>query len=93
MQVGTAELRNRLSYFIAKVRRGARIVVTDRGRPVAELVPMAREGDLAARIEEMVREGGVTAETVRRRAEVRPLALHRPGVRVSQLVAGMREER
>ena len=34
-----SEAKNRLSALLAKVRKGARIVITDRGVPVAVLVP------------------------------------------------------
>lgn len=37
ISVGTKELKNRLSHYLRLVRRGAHVVVTDRGRPVAEL--------------------------------------------------------
>lgn len=37
--VGLRELKNRLSECVREVRNGERIVVTDRGEPVAVLVP------------------------------------------------------
>ena len=36
---GVREARQNLSALIEKVRRGHEIVITDRGRPVARLVP------------------------------------------------------
>jgi prevent-host-death family protein len=36
---GLRELKNRLSEYIREVRRGERVLVTDRGVVVAELVP------------------------------------------------------
>ncbi len=38
-QVGIAELKARLSEYLARVQAGEEIVVADRGRPVARLVP------------------------------------------------------
>ena len=35
----TADLRRHLSRYLKRVRRGERIVVTDRGEPIAEMVP------------------------------------------------------
>ena len=35
--VGVKELKNRLSAYLREVRRGRRVLVTDRGRVVAEL--------------------------------------------------------
>jgi prevent-host-death family protein len=41
--VGVRELRRHLSAYLARVRRGERLIVTERNRPVAELGPLARE--------------------------------------------------
>ena len=35
--IGARELKNRLGTYLREVREGARIIITDRGRPVAEL--------------------------------------------------------
>ena len=40
IQVGIAELKARLSEYLARVQDGEEIVVTDHGRPVARLVPL-----------------------------------------------------
>lgn len=37
--VGIAELRQNLSKFLKQVREGERIVVTDHGKPIAEIGP------------------------------------------------------
>jgi prevent-host-death family protein len=39
--VGIAELRQNLSKHLRRVEEGERLVVTDRNRPVAELIPPA----------------------------------------------------
>jgi prevent-host-death family protein len=93
MRVGTAELRNRLSYYMAHVRRGERVIVTDRGQPVAELVPFEAETDLRGRIATMVQEGVLTAEPPRRRVAVQPVVLHRADITVSRLVSDLRDGR
>lgn len=56
MEVGIRELRGDLSRFVKRVRKGEEIVVTDRGRPVARLVPV--EGE--RKIDRLIREGLVT---------------------------------
>lgn len=38
IHVGIAELKARLSEYVARVQTGQEIVVTDRGRPVARLI-------------------------------------------------------
>ena len=40
MQVGIAELKARLSEYLARVQAGEELIVTDRSRPVARLVPV-----------------------------------------------------
>jgi prevent-host-death family protein len=47
MNVSVRDLKNGLSAYLRLVRRGERIVVTDRGEPVAELSP-ASTGRLSA---------------------------------------------
>lgn len=39
--VGIRELKNRLSQYLKRVRSGERVVVTERGRPVAIISPPA----------------------------------------------------
>ncbi len=41
--VGIRGLKTHLSSYITKVRKGERIIVTDRGKEVAELVPVSKE--------------------------------------------------
>lgn len=46
MKVGTRELKNRLSYYLRRVRdTDESVFVTDRGVVVAELKPVAARGD------------------------------------------------
>lgn len=56
MDVGIRELRADLSRFVRRVREGEEIVVTDRGKPVARLVPVSGE----SKLERLIREGVVT---------------------------------
>ena len=63
MEVGIRALRNHLSEFVERVRGGEELVVTDRGRPVARLVPVDRERTL----DRLVREGLVERAPARQR--------------------------
>jgi prevent-host-death family protein len=47
-RIGVRRLQRNAATVVRKVRNGARIEVTDRGRPVAVLVPVARLNDLGA---------------------------------------------
>ncbi len=65
--VGSRELKTRLGTYLRYVRSGATIIVTDRGRPVAELRPLTgSEGDVEARLRELVLTGAVSGEVAER---------------------------
>jgi prevent-host-death family protein len=54
--IGVAELKSRLSEYLAQVKAGEEIVVTERGKPVAKLTRVATvDEDLA----QLVRDGVV----------------------------------
>lgn len=85
MQVGIRRLRDHLSEYVALVKAGAEIVVTDRGSPVARLVPHDRGESL----EELIAQGLVQRPlSVKRRAAARKRVL--PSGDVSSLVAEQR---
>ena len=44
--IGIRELRQQASRYLREVQRGETIEVTDRGRPVARLIPVPRASDL-----------------------------------------------
>ncbi|HEX9270212.1 MAG TPA: type II toxin-antitoxin system prevent-host-death family antitoxin [Candidatus Limnocylindria bacterium] len=46
--IGVRELRQQASRYLREVERGYAIEVTDRGRPVARLVPVPRAGQADA---------------------------------------------
>ena len=56
VSVGVRDLKNRLSHYLRRVANGDRLTVTDRGRPVAVIVP-SNEHDEVAGAWAMVREG------------------------------------
>lgn len=56
MEIGIRELRADLSRFVRRVRDGEEIVVTDRGKAVARLVPLDGE----RKLDRLIREGLVT---------------------------------
>jgi len=55
-RIGVKALKDGLSEFLRRVGQGERIVVTDRGKPVATLTPV-EESDEARTGWELVREG------------------------------------
>lgn len=89
VDVAISELRANLKSFVERASAGERIVVTDRGVPVARLGP-AEEENLLDRLE---REGVLT----RARTKKRPIAKKAQGVKasgpVAELVSEMRRDR
>ena len=81
--VGVRELRDGLSRFLAEVRAGRSITVTDHGRPVARIVPV----DEPSPLERLIAEGLVQPARQRRRSAPRPVRASGP---VSDLVAEQR---
>jgi len=50
--VNIAELKDNLSRYLGEVRRGGEVIVKDRNRPIARIVPLgALEGDQAELME------------------------------------------
>ncbi len=52
--VGSRELKNRLGRYLGLVRRGETIIVTDRGKTVAHLVPPAPKREVDNDLEEIL---------------------------------------
>ncbi|HEY7371290.1 MAG TPA: type II toxin-antitoxin system prevent-host-death family antitoxin [Polyangia bacterium] len=74
MAVAVRDLKNRLSAYLRRARQGERILVTDRGRPVAELGPLGR-GKMRAkdRLARLVELGEVTAARGSGLTEIEPM--------------------
>lgn len=66
MNVGTKELKNRLSHYLGRVRAGEVVRVTDRGEVIAELRAVTRPStDEQAILGELEAEGVITVGTGR----------------------------
>jgi prevent-host-death family protein len=88
-RVGVRELRQNLSVYLRRVKRGEALEVTERGRPVARLEPIVEGDDPIARLEAR---GLVVRRASRRLGDVEPLRieLERP---LSEILDEMREDR
>jgi prevent-host-death family protein len=89
--VGTRELKTRLGRYIDQVRRGATLVVTQRGEPVAELRPIEKPADEPSRLAELRAAGVVTRRSSAGLAKFRPIRIAGPGL--SRAVVEGRAER
>jgi prevent-host-death family protein len=52
-----SDLKARLSEYLKKVKAGAEILITDRGKPVARLVPLSRAKITRESLAQMEKEG------------------------------------
>jgi prevent-host-death family protein len=55
--VGIRELKNRLSEYLRRVKAGETVIITQRGKPVGQIMPI--EADLTSRLRKMVDAGVV----------------------------------
>jgi prevent-host-death family protein len=86
--VGVRELRHDLSALLRQVQRGERLIVTDRNRPVAELVPLSAQADVLGRL---VAQGKVVAP--QRPLDLKPVPLRGAGNPASASLGYVRGER
>ena len=93
MDVGITELRANLAEWVRRAADGEEIVITDRGRPVARIVP---PDPAAARMSELVAAGIVTPPSrrkSRRHSADYPWVRALPGETLADTVIRLREER
>jgi prevent-host-death family protein len=92
--VGSRELKTRLGQYLARVRGGETILVTDRGKPVAELRPVGASNDETQEaLLKMAAEGLVTLPAHGRGlTPFKPVRL-RGGASASDAVSTDRDER
>lgn len=87
-----AHLKNNLSRYLEHVRGGGSVLVLDRDRPVARIVPLERAGvgEASARLARLERKG-----LIRRGAGGRPgwLAKHKPARLPGGVLRGLLDER
>ena len=61
-----AQLKARLSEYLRQVKDGSEVVITERGIPVARLVPLAPDEQRATREERLIRSGALRPPTAPR---------------------------
>lgn len=86
-----SELKAKLSEHIARVKRGEEVLVTERGKPVARLVPVSPGTADDDRIRELVRRGVVRAGTGQLRRVLSKLPVCK--VREGAVLRALEEER
>ncbi len=92
-QVAISELKAKLSSYLDKVKAGQEVVVTDRGRPVARLVPYDEGRKRDPDIERLARAGLIRLGRGRLRDELlQPSPVKDPEGKVRQALLEEREE-
>jgi prevent-host-death family protein len=87
-RIGVRELNQQTSQVLARVVGGETIEVTERGRPIARLVPVGDDTSVLARL---VASGRAVAPTSVGPVPLPPV-LGDPGVSAADVVAKMRDE-
>ena len=89
--VGLKILKNKLSQYVRLAAAGETIVITDRGRTVAEMVPPQPRSGLTSFEEKGVREGWL--QPAKRPFEPLPPRKPIPGYTLEQLLADLDRDR
>jgi len=81
--VGVRDLKNRLTHYLGRAKRGEEVVVTERGRPVAILASIQsaeKPRSLQAQLAKLAASGLVILPTARRLTRVRRVRVAGPPV-------------
>jgi len=89
--VNIADLKNNLSAYLKKVKNGAELIVKDRNRAVARLVPLSEGQDLDAEEAALVAAGLMRLPAKGKSDDF--LALPAPRVAIADIKAVIRAER
>ncbi len=87
-RVGVRELRQNLSVYLDRVRKGETLEVTEHGQPIAQLGPRARAGTSV--IDRLIAEGRITP--ARQSHKDLPPPPKIPGRSLSEILQEMRDE-
>lgn len=90
--VSVRDLKNQLSAYLRRVKSGTRLVVTDRGRPIAELGPVSNEKlSSEEHLRKMAEAGEIIPPHGKGFSDFKPIAIK--GAPLSQTILEERRER
>lgn len=89
VRIGVRQLRTELSHWIEQARLGSELIITERGVPVARLVPLDGESPL----ERMIRDGLVTSPRISKRARLDRPVIRPKGGTVAEILERQRRDR
>lgn len=88
---GVAELKARLSEYLATVKAGGEVLITERGKPIARISPVETEMSFPAHLVEMAKQGLVKLPTKKLDREF--LRMERPKDATGSVLAALLAER
>jgi len=76
-KVGSREFKNRQGHYLKRVRRGESLLITDRGKPVAQVIPPGEWAGLSLdeKLEALAEQGHIRRAKRGRLRPVQPLPL------------------
>jgi prevent-host-death family protein len=86
--VGIRDLKARLSEYMQQVKNGQSIVITDHGKPVGRILPVAMS--LEERVE-VLRKAGLVEWSGKKLRRIKPPAVNRGDKLVSDIVVELRD--
>jgi prevent-host-death family protein len=89
--VGLKTLKNKLSEYVRLAEKGETVVITDRGRAVAEIVPLHPATELTPFEKKGVEEGWLTPARIRDGTP--PPSKPMPGLTFERLMADLERDR
>ena len=89
---GVRKVRDRFTHYLARVRAGETVVITDRGKPVAILKPATAGTTWEERKAQMAAEGLLILATRRKSRTWKPIQIP-PGKPLSEIIIEDREDR
>ncbi len=91
-RVSISRLKDQLSAYLQKVRGGQTVIVTDRNRPVAQLIPIVRQEREDERIARLVSQG-IIRQSKGPRLDMKEFLKRRPVIENAGVLEALLEER
>ena len=87
-KVGTRELKSKLSEYLRRVKRGETILVTERGKPIGQIIPV--KSTIQEKLQIVV-DAGLAEWNGKKVKPGKPVAINRSAKQISDLVAEDRD--
>jgi len=88
LHVGVKELKTRLSKYLREVKKGRSIIITERGKPIGQIIP--KDTPIEDRITRML-QAGLVEWNGNKLMPTKPAVKNRSSQLISDLLVDMRE--